>query len=209
MSDSKKCQQSKQIKRKNIPSGQKSEKCFEERHGHSLVQTIIFEDVSIESMSKSSVAIGLSNGSKVSNVIAMSSKVTCPSRKLPVRYSQSISSDRRKSTNRQMSITVSVQTATDSEEVRRISLPCLRNCSKCSFTPCLGPIRLYVSEHQVTQRKFVKGVCDGYGRMVIPEERKQELRGLVFDNDTHSFYPRPPLELQTSEVKYKRSLFYS
>lgn len=95
------------------------------------------------------------------------------------------------------------------QEVRRLSFPCASGCASCAFTKCLGPVKVYVSELQGQKESFVREICDGQGRRMIPRARRKELRGLVYDKDTHSLYPPFPRGYNNVVLGVKKQkLFY-
>ena len=92
------------------------------------------------------------------------------------------------------------------KQLYKVSFPCAFGCAKCSFTNCLGPVRVYVSQFKEPPKSFVNEIHDGQGRRVIPRHRRKELRGLVYDKESHSLHPPLPKSL-TGNSKFQK-IFY-
>lgn len=97
-----------------------------------------------------------------------------------------------------------------STEVCRMSYPCCHGCAACAFSHCFGPVKVFFSQFSEPKECFVREIRDGQGRAVIPRSRRKELRGLVYDKQTHSLYPPAPRGFRSPHVQINstRKIFY-
>ncbi|KAH3693882.1 hypothetical protein DPMN_081321 [Dreissena polymorpha] len=95
-------------------------------------------------------------------------------------------------------------------EMYRISFPCVTGCANCAFDKCFGPVKVYFSEYDTPRPLFVREICDGKGRRMIPRARRNELRGLIYNQETHSLYPPVPRALRgcSLDLAKTRRMFY-
>lgn len=78
------------------------------------------------------------------------------------------------------------------KEIYKVSYPCYSGCATCTFTNCIGPVKVHVSQFRQPKEMLVNELRDGQGRAVIPRSRRKEFRGLIYDKQTHSLYPPLP-----------------
>ncbi|GFO42117.1 hypothetical protein PoB_006862200 [Plakobranchus ocellatus] len=83
------------------------------------------------------------------------------------------------------------ETVTENHDViLRLSLPCRAGCCYCVYASLLGPVRISFSRGDTpTKGRYLAGIRDGHGRAVIPSSRKADIRGLVYDPESHSLHP--------------------
>ena len=94
--------------------------------------------------------------------------------------------------------------SSEPEELYRISMPCTTGCCYCVYANQLGPVRLYVSSYTPPRKeKTIQGIRDGKGRRVIPTSRKNDIKGLVYDQ--HSFSLHPPIKTNNRIMKYTQN----
>lgn len=81
----------------------------------------------------------------------------------------------------------------EEELVSRVSLPCVHGCCYCVYgKQLLGPVRVYISNYtpeKLPENKKIRGIKDGNGKKVLPVSRRQDIKGLVYDQKTHSLHP--------------------
>ena len=95
-------------------------------------------------------------------------------------------------------------------EVYRVRLPCTSDCSNCVGDGRAGPVQVHVSEYTMPRVPLLREICDGHGRHVIPRTRRRELRGLVYNRESHSLYPPVPRGVQNADLQIGKNkrIFY-
>ncbi|CAL1539870.1 unnamed protein product, partial [Lymnaea stagnalis] len=72
----------------------------------------------------------------------------------------------------------------------KLSLPCRAGCCYCVYAAFLGPVKVFFTRADPPKKgPFLGRIKDGNGRPVIPVSRKSDVRGLVYDPNSHSLHP--------------------